>query len=370
MSIRRKALKKGYVWFHQGHHPRKISRDLKNSYGITIPSTCMTSLYGPRHRSKDFTEREHSLIRYLYENCRDTDKIVSYLNNRLSRPITKPNLITLAHRNGYSKRNRQRSSNFFLSIEQEKEIVHRFLEGDSCNKLKDKYGFKTAKSVSDILKKNGIDAWGHYLESCEISKRYKDFSLATVDSPLKAYFLGLMATDGWVNENRRSVSLSLIDEDCIRFLSESIGCSYASFKKKDVNSQPFHKFEMKGKIYDELTALGITPRKTKNLSLNFDLIDKDLFPYLFRGIVDGDGWVRKDGKEFFVCSASKPFLDSLIPYLYDFGMHGLQVKEKEEGFYLLRSAKKQNLHVLKSFYADPFGMERKRALLQNDVQRP
>lgn len=329
----------------------------------------MTALYGVRHRSKDFTKREHSLIRCLYENCRDTDKIVSYLNNRLSRPITKPNLITLAYRNGYSKKNRQRSSNFFLSLAQEKEIIHRFLQGDSCNKLKDEYGFKTAKSISDILKKNGIDAWGHYVESCEISKPYKDFSLSTVDSPLKAYFLGLMATDGWVNEDRRSVSLSLVDEDCIRFLSEHIGCTYSSFKKKDLNTQPFHKFEMKGTLYDELVSLGITPRKTKTLSLNFDLIDKQLFPYLFRGILDGDGWVRKDGKEFFVCSASKPFLESLIPFLFEHGMNGLQVKEKEEGFYLLRSARRENLDILKSFYSEPFGMERKRALLQNDVQR-
>lgn len=362
--MRQLALKKAYLMYNNGMPLPQITREIKRRYGYSFKNSDYVQLFGLRKRKSDFSKKDHSLIKAFYENCRDTNKILEYLNPRISKPLTVANLQMLANRNGYSKKVRKKNANAFLSFNKEKALIADYYLGLSCNELAHKYGFKTAKSVADILKKEGIDVWSTYIDRVHSSVPHRHFSMKQINTPFKAYFLGLMATDGWVNEQRKSVSISLIDEDCISFLSENIGCSYATFNKKKENHLPFHKIEMRNaSLYDELVQHGVTPQKSKTLSIKNENIPDELYPYFIRGTLDGDGWIRKDGREFFICSASQVFLSSMIPFLENQGMISLKVKKGSNGVYVLRSGIRHNMNILSTFYAEPFGMARKRNLL-------
>lgn len=362
--MNRSALKKSYVMYSNGDSVQSISDAIYQLYDIKVNTKFFFKTFGPRKLKNHFSKREHALIKKLYESCRNTDKIVDYLNMRLSKPITRTNLGMIAKRHGYTKMVRKKNANSFLTVTQEKELLLKYREGASSYQLMREYGFQTGKSVTDILKKNGIDPWSVYTSRVVENTPHVNFSMQSVDTPFKAYFLGLMATDGWVSEQRKSVSLSLVDEDCISFVSQQIPCSYSSHSAKKDTHKKFYKIFLRNeRLYNELLALGVTPRKSKTLRVFIDQIPHELIPYFIRGAVDGDGWIRKDGGEFFICSASKSFLESLIQPLSSHGMVSLRVKEKDPGFYVLRSGVKSNMTVLKTFYAEPFGMNRKRDLL-------
>ena len=88
--------------------------------------------------------------------------------------------------------------------------------------------------------------------------------------------------------------------------------------------------------------------------------EQKYIPYIIRGMIDGDGWIRKDGKEFYICTASydmalwiKSTLENKL-YMMDVNIH------KEPGVWQIRTSLQHNLEILKLLvYNKPFGMSRK-----------
>ena len=86
---------------------------------------------------------------------------------------------------------------------------------------------------------------------------------------------------------------------------------------------------------------------------------------MIRGIIDGDGWIRKDGKEFFICSMSKDFIVWCKKVLENhFKFISLNMKQSEDGMWNLRTSDERNIMLLfvHVYYSD-FGMKRKRERL-------
>lgn len=114
----------------------------------------------------------------------------------------------------------------------------------------------------------------------------------------------------------------------------------------------------------DLASWGVVPRKSLSVDgPDITKIDKDILYYVIRGIIDGDGWIRKDGREFFICSASKKFIDwceNTLSYLGFSNMNKKFIPNGYNGIYHLRSARRENIALLKKFiYDKPFGMNRK-----------
>lgn len=244
------------------------------------------------------------------------------------------------------------------SNEMEKQIVNEYLNGASTKFLMNKYGFKTRKSITDKVKKYGYSIRSSREEKMK-DKPYEYFSMNTIDSAFKAYFLGLLLTDGYVVHN--TVGLDLIDEDCIKFISSTINKQYKSYKREG-NRKDRHRIIINNpKLVNELKRFGVVPRKTKILN-GFELQENEqkYYPYIIRGMIDGDGWIRKDGKEFFICTASynmalwiKKVLENKL-YMSDLNIH------PEETVWQVRTSNSHNLDILKTIvYDKPFGMIRK-----------
>jgi len=175
-----------------------------------------------------------------------------------------------------------------------------------------------AASVIDILKKNNISP-RLAKETKHQNKSYKNFSLKRLDTETKAYFVGLMLTDGYVNYTKKNIGLDLCDKDVIEFLASYINCSYSIINcqnhktKNNFNQQTKYRIILHfEELLIQLKRFSILPQKS--LSLEGPKLFKyevKFIPYILRGIIDGDGWIRKDGKEFFICSSSEKFIITL-----------------------------------------------------------
>lgn len=244
------------------------------------------------------------------------------------------------------------------SNDMEMKIVEEYLNGVSTRSLMEKYNFKTRKSITDKVKKYGYRVRSSR-EEVMIHKPYEYFSMEIIDSEFKAYFLGLLLTDGYVVHN--TVGLDLTDEDCIKFISSTIQKPYKSYNR-DGNRKIRHRLIINNpKLVSELKRFGIINRKTKTLQ-GFVLEENEqkYIPYIIRGMIDGDGWIRKDGKEFYICTASynmalwiKSTLENKL-YMMDVNIH------KEPDVWQIRTSLQHNLEILKLLvYNKPFGMSRK-----------
>lgn len=179
--------------------------------------------------------------------------------------------------------------------------------------------------------------------------------------PEVQYWLGIVATDGCVHDNGK-VSLFTKDEDLAvafcSFLGELMR-PYNIFDKRFQTTYYEVSFTNK-EIASYLSSLGITPRKSKSLKVNFPLT----FSF-FRGVIDGNGHIKKEGnyKAITLCSASEEFVKQIVSFL--------EKNEFKVNLYVNKNVqvvrvgrRKQVERLTKLMYQEQgFFLERKRCLL-------
>ena len=170
----------------------------------------------------------------------------------------------------------------------EKEIIQNYLSkpmsiGECATK------FDLCKvTVSRILNRNNIKK---YDKNILYSPNLNEDFFEIIDSEEKAYFLGLIITDGNVFDLKRqngSMNINITQNDsdayilekflqCVgsnrKVASDGRGCSQATVISK--------------KMAEDLAQYGVFPNKT--LFATLPLLDDELMPHLIRGILDGDG---------------------------------------------------------------------------------
>lgn len=253
-----------------------------------------------------------------------------------------------------------------LTSEQELEMVKRYVDGERAKDLIKEYGFKTTKSLEDKVKKYGFKMRTRE-ESELLHKKHRSFSVDKIDSPFKAYWLGLMITDGWI-DGKGTICLSMADNDVIEFVSNIIGKEYTTIERDERQTQYRIAFNHP-QLLKELNYRGIHNKKSKTKEyVIFHDDEQKYLPYFIRGVIDGDGWIRKDGKEFFICSGSEQFAyfikDLLENKLY---MTSLNIVENLDSW-TVRSAETKNINILKYvIYDKPYGMNRKYNVLHGGI---
>ncbi|MEC0089876.1 LAGLIDADG family homing endonuclease [Paenibacillus macquariensis] len=249
----------------------------------------------------------------------------------------------------------------------------------TLSELCEKYGFKTRKSITDKVKMYG-GRMRKVSESSRVHCQYDEDIFEELNEDWKAYFLGLLLTDGYVESKKGTVGLDLVDKETMRFLSEKTGKSITLCKERS-NAQARHRILFTSrKMANDLKRLSVVNNKTHNLQKpKLKPSERIYLPHIIKGIIDGDGWIRKDGKEFFIVSASYTFLEWCKEVLESFGMFDLKIttmrmsklNENWNDAYLIRTAIKHNIEILKEtvYYYD-IGMKIKRnRLFQQGDQR-
>lgn len=261
------------------------------------------------------------------------------------------------------------------------EMKRLYEQGYSTNEIAALAGYKTGKSIADKLKANGIKLCTE--TRLKKQKTYDENLFETINSDEKAYFLGLLLTDGWTTRGD-SIGYSTVDFDLIAYLSCYSGKSIQTVDRSNQTIGPAgtvinRKTEYRlcftsKKMVKDLERLSVAPNKTLNLQgPNLSPQEMKYISSIIRGIIDGDGTFgfpsnSKKSIYFRIISMSKDFIDWCEWALELLGMRGLKINQCKGGLWRLESGQPENILILLyTVYKHPMGLERKRQKLLEHV---
>lgn len=206
-----------------------------------------------------------------------------------------------------------------------------------------------------------------------------------IDKPEKAYFLGLIATDGYISRtgyvsrltskkdkriNLVGINLSETDKHILysfqNYLKTRIkitinkNSKYIDKKNQKIYfSKPIYRFLIRSeKLANDLLSKGIILKKSLKLKFpSHGIIPENLFHHYIRGLFDGDGSLSKNKDNRYqisITGGSKTFLNSLLFYLQSKEITSTNNKVKKklniEVFRIVISNKQEILNFLKYIY--------------------
>lgn len=175
------------------------------------------------------------------------------------------------------------------TTEEKKKIVEEYLQGSSSIQIGEKYNI-SHNAVCGLLKRRGI-------KIRPLSESMRKYSLNetffdTIDTPEKAYFLGLLYADGNNNEDRGVIALRLseCDKDILLKFNKAIQSNrpLQYIKTKETRRANVWGAHVNSKhMSNSLKKLGCSQRKS--FSITIPDIHRDLMNHFIRGYYDGDG---------------------------------------------------------------------------------
>lgn len=256
-----------------------------------------------------------------------------------------------------------------LSKEQELQLVQEYIDGAQVNKLMEKYGFATKKSIIDKVKKYYPDTYKELIEQARANRKGYSYHLKTIQNQFDAYYLGLLLTDGYISRDT-DIGIDLVDKDCIAFLSKIIGKDYKIYEQEGNRQTKYRLILSNKEMVQDLKRLGVTPNKSYTIQAPKLLPKEEKFiPYILRGIIDGDGCVSPTSSgsaQFYIVTMSNDFKDWLVDILENrLFMIDIHVRQNEYGLWRIETANQYNiLKLISMVYDKPYGMNRKYTLLR------
>jgi len=188
----------------------------------------------------------------------------------------------------------------------------------SFKTLGEKY-HHTQRVFARVFKEQG---WIPKAKDCKYSKYTLDENyFDNIDTPDKAYILGLLYADGCNHPETKLITLELqIDDyELLQQINNAFhntrpimitDCTKSKNRKKDTATIKLFSEHLSKRAIE----LNLVPRKS--LILDFPYwMDKELIPYMLRGYIDGDGWVQKHRIGFMstdkFCEGVKKYFDSM-----------------------------------------------------------
>ena len=178
-----------------------------------------------------------------------------------------------------------------ITIEDEQRIVQSYLEFPKTIWSTAREFDLSAPTIIKILDKYEVK---RYTKAQLYNPGYNEDYFENIDTQAKAYFLGLIISDGNVftdggGGRQASISITLDsgDEYLLTAFKNEIGVNTSVCKDGRGCSQIAVRSD---KMAKDLNRLGVFPRKSFQTQL--PCVPKHLYPHLIRGILDGDGSIQ------------------------------------------------------------------------------
>jgi len=179
-----------------------------------------------------------------------------------------------------------------LNKEEIDKIIDYYKKGDTTLKIAKLYGFKTNKRIRQILINNGFNLklrQGYNSRKCSVNESFFD----VIDTPDKAYILGWIISDGYVNKNK--LVFNLKDLDILETIKHILGSTHKITTTNVLDKRTnkiYTGYSLQicsKKIVSSLNKLGI--HQAKSFTVDLPKIPNKLYQHLIRGIFDGDGYI-------------------------------------------------------------------------------
>ncbi len=199
------------------------------------------------------------------------------------------------------------------------------------------------KEVPGISLNNGnVKSCG----TCLIHPKYKidEKYFEKINREDKAYFFGLILTDGTVDGRKHSkrivLSLDKKDGHILEAFNKYLKTQKpVSYTRREARKYKYHTYPAREyctlnisnvKIHKDITKLGLKPNKTKTVKCPSNkIIPIKLIRHFIRGVFDGDGTVAKtkNTRTVSIISGSKKFILGLKKRLHTFGIINTGITE-------------------------------------------
>lgn len=179
------------------------------------------------------------------------------------------------------------SETFGIDKNKEKCIKNDYLAGLDSSQISLKYNINT-RTVLNILKRNGVTM--RKKPGAKRTYSLNDDYFEKIDSKDKAYFLGLILADGWIQNNTCSVALKEQDKQILEVFKEYIQSNkplYFKKKQKETWQNQYSISLISKKLIKDLETYGIKNAKT-DICI-FPNIPEQFYSHFIRGVFDGDG---------------------------------------------------------------------------------
>lgn len=217
------------------------------------------------------------------------------------------------------------------------------------------YAIMTATEIGKVLgfSKNQIDGKIAKLNLDKKKRKANHKYFSSINTPLKAYYLGFIFADGWVicnyDNNNYEVGMELqsCDKYILEKLNEELGGEFIISHKdpkvirmKKLN-QLIHSNDSdviriySKQIVEDLINIGIVPNKTQKDV--FPNIDSQYFYDFLRGYIDGDGcyYVNNGRTYMHITSANPSILKYIQNVLFQDNIHTKIYQESERKYRLM-----------------------------------
>lgn len=259
-----------------------------------------------RPKKSRMSEEEKRMIVELYHQGKNTVEIAEILGRNDTTIGDYLRSVNLKPRN----------VRIYFSDSDKEKIIKMYEDGLSTEKIGEVFKV-TGNTIAKILRDSGVELRG----LGRITKIIHHDYFETIDNEYKAYFLGLMITDGSVvvpKTRKRSPSISLElqaqDKYIVELFEKEICGDSNTTKINKAGNAAFRGASRK--MAEDLAKYGVVPNKTFKTYL--PKIENSLMRHLIRGIFDGDGTVytrKVDGHLIFGFYGTNTLLNQLKDYL-------------------------------------------------------
>lgn len=269
--------------------------------------------------------------------------------------------------------------NKILTREDEIKIVKAYNEGLSPERIRVDIlnsKFKTAKSISDALKRLGA-----YERRDPIfysnTNNHNYFSQILTEK--QAYFLGIMQSDGWVHskgENCKQVGMCLAEQYIVEEFKkeiDSLNKIVLVKKEKEHHKQLYQLLVNSVFLYKDLLKFGVDDKFNNQY---MPVLPNNLYNHYIRGLFDGDGTVHSSEKtknlHIGFLGGLKTMSQISFFLSYTLGIYQIQpnLDNEKVGLYGLRYSEKEDVRKIYDFlYKDAtFYMIRKKNVFESWFQ--
>ena len=183
------------------------------------------------------------------------------------------------------------------------------------------------------------------------------------------YLVGLIATDGNLSSDGRHIDITAKDAEFLKDLKMTLGLDNKVGVKRNGSGVCWHIQFANRNFYDFLLSIGLTPKKS--LTLGELKVPTKWFSDFVRGVIDGDGSIRKwihpsNGVEQWslrIYSAAPLFLSWLEQRVEKHFLVKGQIHKNQKSVSVLKYGKLAAKQILENcYYEGCLGLDRKAIL--------